>query len=496
MKSYIYKFFALVLLVSITSACGDFGDMNVDPNEPTDVPAENLVTQAMFGSTYFYWERTANAEMGMLFVQHLAQSEYTEEQRYNFNNSNFNVFWSVIYAGGYVGNFTGIGPLADYKEAKRLIMENVELNETIKANQIAVIDIMEAFTYQMATDIWGDIPYSEALSPDEFVQPKYDTQASIYAALVAKLKSAVASINASANGFSSGADILYGGNMAAWERFGNALLLRIGMRVSDVDASLAQDAVSAALGGNIISSVDEEAKLIFDSGERTANPFWYDTNAVDGTGARDDFRITEELLSVLENMGDPRIEMYADTASNGEYVGMPYGLQDGPATELKKSTSRYHASIREATAPANLIRYSEVKLLEAEAIARGLAGGVASDAYDAGVTAAMNEWGITDTDAINAYLAANPYDAANWKESIAMQMWIGLYTNGLEAWASWRRYDYPNLTPAQDQPFRSYIPVRGLYPNIEQATNSSNLAAAIASIGANEMNVKLWWDVN
>jgi hypothetical protein len=479
MKSILYKKILLITFLGVFTACGDFGDMNVNPNEPTDVPAEGLVTNAMFSLSNRYWDRAVNFEMAMLFVQHFAQAEYTEEQRYIFNNSSFNGMWSGFYAS----------ELANIVAARNLIVES-DLPDAIKSNQLAVLDIIESFAFHAVTDLWGDVPYSQALNPDEFFQPAYDDQSAIYEGLINKVSGAVNSINVNAAGFSSTGDIIFNGDMNGWQKFGNAFLLRLGMRIADANSTLASTTVSTALSGNIISSMAEEATLVFSSTQEIANPFWYDASPAGGS--RDDFRVTDELISTLEDMGDPRIPMFADSTATGQYVGLPYGMGDGDSFALKNSTSRFSASIREATAPAYLLRYSEVKFLEAEAIERGFISGNAEEAFNAAVTASMNEWGITDDAAIADYLAANPYNSATWDESIGMQMWIALYTNGMEAWSTWRRLDYPELTPAPAAVERNYVPVRGLYPTTEEATNSDNLLA----VGyENEMNVKVWWDV-
>lgn len=480
MKHIIYRLSAFVLMLSVLTGCGDFDDMNVDPNEPTDVPAEMLVTQAMFTLPNYYWSRGANFEFGMLFVQHFAQAEYTEEQRYIFQPTNFDGDWSSIYATS----------MADLKVARDMIDADEGIPAAQKANQLAVLDIMMSWGFMIATDMFGDIPYSEALQPDEFVQPAYDAQADVYAGIIETVSSAVSSINTGANGFSSSADIINNGDMDAWQKFGNALLLRMGMRIADANASLASSTVSAALSGNIISSVDEEITLVYRTEQQLANPFWFDASAAGGS--RDDFRITEELVTTLQDLGDPRLAMYADTTATGEYIGMPFGLGDNQAFALKSSTSRFALSIRQPTAPAYIIRYSEVKFLEAEAIARNFVTGNPAAAYGEAVTAAMNEWGITDATAIADYIVANPYDVANWEESIGLQMWIALYTNGQEAWATWRRLDQPVLSPGPAATLPT-IPVRALYPNDESATNQDNLGEVQY---ADALSTRLWWDVN
>ncbi len=482
------KIFAVVVLFIVAScANSEFYDLNVDPNEPVAVPAENLLTQGQFSVAYNYWDRTVNFEFGMLMVQHLAQNEYTEEQRYDFNLTDFNAPWAMIYAGGYTPDWDG--GLADLNNARALVEADETLTDAVRANQVAVIDILMTFAFQYITDSWGDVPYSQTFQPEDFEFPAYDSQQSIYQGMINTVQSAVNSIDTSAPGFTSG-DVIYGGNMDAWQKFGNALLLRLGMRIADRDATLAASTVSSALGGNIMSSVADQAMFQFQTNQAIANPFYEDAVV----NNRDDFRVTEILVNTMQSMNDPRLPMYADQTTTGDYVGIPYGLQDGPATELKFTTSNFNASIREATAPAYFLKYSEVKFFEAEAIERGFVSGDAQAAFNEAVTASMNEWGITDATTISDYLTANPYDAANWRQSIGLQKWLALFTNGLEAWFEHRRLDAPALPfPAAAVPGVTAIPTRMLYPASEQSANEESLSAVP---GENSLNAKVWWDVN
>jgi hypothetical protein len=95
---------------------------------------------------------------------------------------------------------------------------------------------------------------------------------------------------------------------------------------------------------------------------------------------------------------------------------------------------------------------------------------------------------------VNNYLAQ--YDASNYKKSIGDQKWLALFGQGLEAFAEWRRLDYPQLTPAVAGTLGGKIPVRFLYPGTEQSLNGANYKAAVASQGADVLTTKLWFDVN
>ncbi len=483
-----YKLIGAVAFLVLFSSCErDFDELNTDPNSPISVPPENLLTNALFNLTYSYWDRDLNFEFGELMVQHMAQNEYTEEQNYNFAQANFDFRWGNLYAGWDVTSAPQ-GGMYDLVAARQLIEEDETIPADIKANKLAVIDIFRSFSFQMVTDLWGNVPYSQAFQPSEYPAPAYDNQADIYAGMISTVTVAVNSIDVSADGFASG-DILFDGNMADWRNFGNALLLRMGMRISEANSTLAQSTVSTALGASLPSS---DVMFIFDGANQDlANPFYQDRVI----STRDDFRISEILVNQMLSNNDPRLAMYASPAPGGtDIIGMPYGLNDGGAFALKNGTSDIHENIENnPTAPAYLISIAEIEFFRAEAIARGWVSGSAQAAYESAITASMNQWGV-DVAAAAAYLTEPDvaYDAtslATELESIAEQKWVALYTNGVEAYAEWRRLDFPTLAPGSGA-FESSIPLRMLYPVTEDGTNGGNLDAA----GPNTLSTAVWWD--
>lgn len=463
---------SLLMLLFLVACTDDFEETNTDPNQPTVVPAENLFTQAQFGLSSRMWGRAMNFEFAMLMVQHFSQNEYAEDSRYNQQPGNFNASWQSFYAGG----------LIDLEEARLLTEANETVADAVKNNRLAQIAIMRVWTLQIVTDIWGDVPYSQAFNPEEFPNPAYDGQQAIYEGLVAELNAAIGLINTSASGFGQG-DIVYGGDMAMWGKFANSLKLKIGMRMSNAASSMANTVVSEALGSSlgVISSNDENALFTFDSDQRIANPFFVDAIT------RDDFCISEILVINMENTGDPRLWQYAKPNSNGDIVGLPYGLTDAASFQLKPISSRPHDDIREATAPAKLMTYAEVEFFRAEAIVAGYAGGNAATAYNNAVEASMLDWGLTSADA-SAYLADNPYSGLS---SIAYEKWIALYTQGIEAWAESRRLGLDeSFLPIPDAAEIGVIPVRAFYPTVEAEANTTNLEA----VGFNDLTTKMWWD--
>ncbi|MNL58441.1 Susd and RagB outer membrane lipoprotein [compost metagenome] len=108
----------------------------------------------------------------------------------------------------------------------------------------------------------------------------------------------------------------------------------------------------------------------------------------------------------------------------------------------------------------------------------------------------MQQYGVSAA-AIAAYTQspAIQYDAANFKKSIGYQKWIALFGQGLEAFAEWRRLDYPELVPAVAGTLSGKIPLRFIYPGQEQSLNGANYRAAVARQGADLLTTRLWFDV-
>ncbi len=476
MRKYLNKIWVLtlgVVFISITS-CGDITDLNVDPNNPTNVPAQNLLTQAQFSLYNAMHSRGLNAEWGLLMVQQWSQNEYAEESRYLVDANSFDGSWTTFYAG----------VLNELTVAKNKIIADENILAAKKTNQLAIIDIIMSDAFQTITDSWGAVPYTQALSP-EFPNPSYDSQESIYAALLSKLDAAVGSLDASSGSFDTG-DVIFGGDVASWKSLGASLLLRMAMRAADADSGMASTYVSKAIGYGTISSNAENGLFVFNNEPALSNPLYVD-NVIN---TRDDFAVSDVLVNKLKELGDPRIEAYAAVNNDNEFNGMPYGLTDAEAFALKSVTSRPSGGVRSNVAPHVIMDFAEVSFLMAEAIERGYTSGDAGMYYDAGITASMNYWGYTD---VAAYLTANPYNSSNWKESLGTQKWLAFYMNGMQGWAEWRRLDYPVLAvPAAAS--NPSIPVRLPYPISEDTRNGANLDATTSNI--NDLNAKMWWDVN
>lgn len=506
MNTY-YRAFILLLLTVITISCDNFDeDINVDKNNVSDVPPSYLLTSAQRDiTTNFADIYTGLDELPTKYVQHIAGKTYTSISRVEGEISNFR----LIYAGGF-------------NDLQRVIKLNTDESTKVSAslygdnnNQIAVAKILLAYGFMNITDMWGHAPYSEALQGRENFSPKYDTQKEIYTGIINSLEEAT---NLITPGQIQG-DNFYGGDMDKWKKFAASLLMRAGMRLSNVDETMARDAFTKGNSVGGFESNNDNALYKNAGDQNNANGYY--TSFV--TQNRLDYAMAHMLLNTLGENNDPRLPVYADpliseataqqiadratpefwskykvfTVDGKKYAGQPWGYSNGTSQALEPiNVSFVGAKYKEATAPHIIMTYAEVEFLKAEAVARGWITGDAEDHYKNGILASMQYNGISDSDA-NDYInneSYAAYDPANYVKSIAQQKWLALFTQGFTAWAEWRRTGFPVLNNAPDAAEGRAIPRRRGYPQIEFDLNKVNVDAAVSSMGPDNSSTRVWWD--
>ncbi len=449
-------------------SCSDLTSINQNPNGPTDVPPPSLLSSVIQATVNGVGGVTSlNIRGGGLWVQYYAEIQYRDEDKY------------LIRAGtdGGWGFYSGA-----VEDAQRMINGGVAAGAP---NWEAVGRIMKSYLYSVMTDAMGGIPYSEALKGDSLLTPKYDTQQAIYTALFADLTKASQQIDLSGIppagvGFPKG-DIMYGGDLTKWRKFANSLRLRLAMHLASVDPATAQSEALSAFAAGVFQSNADNAELLYLAGAPNQNPIY------DDALGRDDYGMSKTFVDSLLSWKDPRLPVFAqlnkDTIkANITYEGMPNGLNDGGGPALFY-ISRYGAYWRETpNAPLELLTYSEVLFLEAEAAQRGWIGGSADSLYTAAIRASMQQYGVSDS-AANAYLSDTVrvrYNPANGLTQIAYQKWVSLFMQGMEGWTEVRRTGVPRLVPGPNA-ILSTIPERLPYASNEQVLNKANVDAAVAA---------------
>jgi hypothetical protein len=465
------------VLFTLASCTKDLSKLNTDPKNPVIVPSATLFSNAELNLANDLATPNVNLNIWRMIAQHWTETTYTDESNYDLSTRPIpQSWWHTMYRD----------VLKNFEEAKTLLASDVT-DAAIKKNQLAIAEILEVFSYHYIVTTYGDIPYSEALDFNK-VQPKFDDAKTVYDALIARLDAAIANLNTSAESFGS-ADLLYGGDVAAWKKFANSIKLKMGIVIADSDPAKSKTMIEGAYAGAFKSNSDN-AVFQFLTAPPNTNPVW--VNLVQS--GRKDFVAANTLVDAMKALNDPRIPLYFTTDGTGVgYTGGIYGHSNNYA-----SFSKPALTIQEPDFPYIFMDYSEVEFILAEAAARGMSvGGTAESHYNSAIIASITEWGGTNVQA-TAYLAqpavAYTTAAGTYKQKIGTQKWIALYEHGHDAWTDWRRLDYPVLVKPVDA--LSDIPLRYFYPVSEQNLNGANVASAVAKLvgGKDVVNVKLWFD--
>lgn len=469
------KIFSIAAGICLLSACNkDLSKLNVDTKNPSSVPSYTLFSNAQLNMAFNVADVNPNNNIFRLVTQQWTQTTYTDESNYDLVTRAIpDSWWGTLYRDC----------LRDFDEAKKLIPIDVA-DEAVQKNQVAITDINQVYVYYLLVNTFGDIPYSNALK-SEILFPSYDDAQTVFYDLLSRLDADMAALDVSAASF-NGADLIYNGDVAAWKKFAASLKLMMGMQLADSDPAKAKATVESAYAAAFTSNADN-ASMVFLKAPPNTNPVWL--NLVQS--GRNDFVPASTIVDYLKQFSDPRLPYYFTTDADGGYSGGTPG--DGNSFG---DFSHVSDAQQLPEAPFVILDYAQVEFALAEAVERGMAvGSTAADHYNKAITASVELWGGNATQAA-AYLAqpsvAYATAAGDYKQKIAAQEYIGLYTRGFDAWVMIRRLDYPVL-PAPVNALSAF-PVRFTYPILEQNINTSNYNSASAAIGGDAVTTKLFWD--
>lgn len=473
------KILIICVGILVLSACSDLTEINVNPKKPTSVPASMLVPNATASLFDFMVSANVNVNNLKLWAQQWTETVYTDEANYDLvTRASNGRAWNTLYAS----------VIRDLKEAKKAIALDPALTEAGRKAQTATCDVMEVYAFHVLVDLFGNVPYSQAMVAG-IELPAYDDAATIYRDLLARLSTASNDLSGN-NGFGA-ADLVYGGDAAQWKKFANSLRLRLAIRLADSDAAAAKTAAEAAIAAGVFTSSSDNFTLNYLDAPPNTNPIWEDLVQ----SGRDDFVAANTLVDYLNALNDPRRFMFFEAPfdANGNPIGGTYGAKSSFATY-----SHINSTITAPTMPGTIMNYSEVEFLLADAAERGYAGaGTPESHYNAGVESSIMQWGGSAADA-TTYLAqadvAYTTAPGTWKEKIALQKWIALYNQGFEAYSTYRLYDAPTFNVADG--VGTLPPTRFTYPVTEYSLNGDNVKAAASTMGGDVPTTKIFWDKN
>ena len=507
-----YKLYITTMLLVLSSTflgCSDeyMESVNTDTSKAETIDPNAQLTTAVL-QTY------GDLEMVQLyrsyiyaFTQQLMGCWNTTNYggRHTIDNNEMSRVWTTFYS-------VAIKNLVDAEYRTQNDPEKVNINSALSIYRIYLMSII--------TDIYGDVPYSEAGRGyiEGISNPKYDTQESIYNSFFIELKSAAMQMDANKDKITG--DVIFKGDIGKWKKLANSLRLRFAMRISDVVPEKSQLEFEDALAsdGGIISKGDEDALIIymdkaFSFGQEAYsdyrgnsmsqllfgndpanNPSYICStffNELYTTGDPRTFRIArfyyDELMSATSS--DNRVDLTNEIIEKGvtfqprdpgaySWEPWPAGYDSDILKAMSETNSSVNYSLARETEPklANnflkgnnpgvVMTSAEVKFLLAEAKLKGWnVEGDIYDLYKLGINDAMeflvknyNCESISDDD-LNVYIANNEigYTNEQIKESINKQAWILHFTNPSECWANLRRSGYPKLKSPAEYGFSQFL---------------------------------------
>ncbi len=440
--------------ISLGSCEKNFEDNIASPNNPVNVTPSLLLsnievsTFANFGGqlarqTQIMTQQIAGTSVG---------SQTVEIMNYNITELTNENEWSVIYAGALING--------------RILINDFGAENPHYAG---IARVIMAMNLGSATDLWGDVPFSDALKglQAEF-SPTYDTQQDLYDdskvnSIFALLDQAIEDLNqpASANAFvPSSDDFIYNGDVSKWIALANSLKARHYNHLSEVDGPGSAASTLTALSSAISSSA-ENAYMVFGTNGNEQNQ-WYAYNQQRGNY----IKMAEFFVELLKTNNDPRLPFYSDTIDGGAYVGVPKDDVDS------LNTSDIGPYLNSLTARIPLMSYVEIKFIEAEARFRSGDAPGAALAYNEAVIENVTQVTGTPPDAAFVTAYASETGATLSLETIMNQKYIAMFGQ-IEAYNDFRRTGFPlGVTPNPNANINS-IPVRLILPQNERLYNEN-----------------------
>ncbi len=415
------------VLTSVTTGCGDFlsgPKLTTDPNKQTETRTPDQWFVPIQANTWFLNEGQI-ARTAAVWHQQMAgvQRQFSSLDIYSIGEADLETEWQSFYVGGGI------------LDARKLQAQVTALGDR---RYLGIAKIYEAWLIGMAADIWGDVPYSEAVQ--DVATPKLDKQMDVYAAVEALLASAIADLSAGVGPGPGSADLVYGGNAARWIAFAHTLRARYYLHQAEVAPTnyalaLAEAQVGIQPGGDYRA---------FHSDVPAESNQWYQFQVVDRSGY---MLAGEAMIDTLKNRSDPRLAQYYAPNGTGQFIGSKPGENnDGTASDL--SDTRLDPAFRQP-----LVTWRENQLIIAEAAFRTGSEPTALTALNA----VRSDAGLTPFVGTGAALIAE----------IMTQKWIEDFQK-VESFQDYNRTCLPRLTPA---PGATAIPGRYLYPINERNSN-------------------------
>ena len=477
-KNSIYKFKKLGILcfaVLAVTSCKKTFDINVDPNNPADVPIKTLLPAAQVDLAYTLGGE--GTRIPATVVQYYAghRGQPLNYAQYNIQSADLDYLWTNMYSGVL-------------KDLRAIIDKGTASGDLVDAG---AAQVLTAYSFSVLTDIFGDIPYTQALGGINSLTPAYDKQEAIYPSLIALIDQGIANLKSGKGGAEPLAgDLIYKGNVSRWEKFGNSLKLRLYNHLSKVQPAAAQTFLNS--NPSLIVANTENAAVAFGSVASNANPKYQ----FDVLSGRLDNAMASTLVDRMKALNDPRIDVYFNPIENntngkqGQIIGNVPGVDDDDSGLSK--FSREGSAYASSESPVVLISAAEVQFITAEVQLRAGNNALAQTAYNSAIDRDFEFLGVGSS---AAYKAQATVAFNNTIERLISQKWITMEQAPFESWVDYRRTGFPVLTVPTPNRTSGVVPRRLPYPQVEINLNRQSLTAGPGvPVPFEALKQKVWWD--
>ncbi len=477
------KLILSIIILAALSSCKKFMDVNDTPNNPLSVPPSVMLPSTTIGIAWVNSNELGRATEAMM--QHIAgtANQTATYDVYNLDNA-FDNSWSLEIYNGSANNLVKL--IQDYSATSPAY------------SGIAKLEL--AYVLSIATDLWGDVPYSQAAQGLKFQSPRFDKVEDIYqgnaadsiTSLFDLVKDGMADLDKTSvlkPGIKD--DLVYSGVLDNWKRMGNTLLLKFAIQLTNVNPTLAKSTIDAVIAGNnYINSNAVDFQVPFSSSTGSQNPIYTFNNLNRAT----DQMLSSRFLNLMQNLHDTvRLAKYF-TKPNGVFTGFENGSTATPVPSASRSRYNTYLTGTSGEAPIRLLTWAQVNFILAESALILKTAGDPNAYYQAGIKANMQKIGMTTAE-INTYFTDNPTVVTlsgsdeNKRKQIITQKYISWVGNGIESYNDYRRTGYPELVLALNAAGQNplVLPKRFPYTPGEQQRNPQTPNPIIKT------DVKIWW---
>ena len=467
---------AVVASSMLLSCTKDFVELNTDPNRINEISPGTLLNPIIYGMAAHNIDRADAITFDLMQVALPFPSAQGGLHRYDVSENIGNSSWNNSYRWA-----------ANVKEMYAAALR------TEDPNYQAIALTLNAWIYSNLTDAFGPVPMTEGARGDEQIfQPRFDKQEDIYTKLLADLESANSLYDASRS-MEYGSDILYANNISKWKKFTNSLHMRLLLRLSKTNLNTyakLESMISDPATYPVFTSNADGAVLTLDGITPMVSPWG---RAIDFGLFRAAGKFFTDNLNAFN---DPRLPVFNTEARDASgntsigYKGIPSGFA-GSESQFDYIPSNVNNELVTAPMIVPILPYAEVEFIKAEVEWQAGDNDAAEAAYEKGVKAAIEQWGITmPADYFNNPDAA--YDGT--LERIMLQKYYALYFVDYQQWFEHRRTGFPVLPKEPAMENNQQLPVRFYYPIEVRTNNPANYQEAVGWLGGDDINTKVWWE--